>query len=247
MRNYLKEFLRNPLAIAVLAILGAIGMISLSETYFLAVEHPFVGHVVEKAAEAVFVAGAFGLLFEYLSKTSLIDEAVKRAVGQQKALDLGLLNLERSAEKIDYGPDLQNSSIFIVSTRFADHFFQRNKGGVLSRLASRKPIELVVMKPGGIAELMPGYDPKRSTAVDFLQKLCREDVSRKASLSIREHENPFCYSFVKSDAGIWVKFYWNSQNSNPPPAVFFANGSPMFDIFDSDIQKLIAQSKVVPL
>lgn len=247
MKREIYQLVRNPLALFLTASLVAIGIIALSENEFFKTSYPFWGAVLGNLAEAIFTAGAFGVIFDFFSKKSLILEAVQLAVGQRKALDLGLLDAEVSTDRVNYSHDLQHSQSLYVSTRYADHFFQRNRGDILSRVDSGRAMSVLVMKDGVVLNAMPGFSTSRQSAIDFIKRLCTEKPARSPLFAVYAHPNPMSYNFVKVDRGIWVKFYWNSSTSRLPPAMFVAAGTPLHATFDQDISDLIAQASKVPL
>ena len=239
--GYWQLLLQNPLAVGCLAMLAATILIVAASSKPLK-NSELWSQVTEKLAEAIFVSGAFAAVFDSFSKGSLIDESVRKALGQNKCMSLGLSDLKEASSKIDYGDHLINSKRLIVSSRFSDRFLTTHKDDLIVRLNQGRSITFVVMQEGAISALMPGYDQKRRSPSDFFRAILRDRPECRRQLELLAHPNPFCYNFVLVDTGLWVKFYWNSSKDESPPAIFLETGSSMYQRFHSDIDTLMHQA-----
>lgn len=195
--------------------------------------------VLTSTSVAIVTVGAIGLLFEWLGKEGIIHEAVTHAVGQSRALELGVNDVVLSASDIDYRRSIETSAVLIISARMSSHFLENNKDRIISRLRAGKEIIFIRMMQGEALDALPGQ--KGAGPEIFFRKLNLSDEMRSL-ITMMQTERTLNYNFVCCDDGAWVKLYWNSQRAETPPAIFCRSNSRLFGAFMSDINDLIAHA-----
>ncbi len=206
-----------------------------------------ISGVINAIAVALMTAGCFGVIFEYFSKLSLINEAVERTVGPTKAVNLGVGDMVKQASEINYDDDILTSSDLIVASRFSANFLNRHKDRIFERLNSGKSVKFIRMTASSASRL-PGYSENRiEQAQEFFRKLSVTDARKQKQCFLFETEYVLSYNFVVCDRGIWVKQYWNAARSDTPPAYFVKRGTPLYLLFLTDVENLLAEAKALTL
>lgn len=236
----LTDFLRNPIAVALLAILAGVGATILPGIVAL---NPVATNVAETFAKVFMTAGTFGILFEYVTKSNLITKSVDAAVGQANAISAGIFDFKKSSSEIKYIEDIDHSSSLIVSTRFSNSFISRHKDALLRRIGNGKRFSIIRVKESEFLSSSPGYRPHQLIE-DYIRQVFPNNLKR---ISVLETERHFNYSFVVVDRGVWIKMYWNSKKQEQPPAFFASRDTSIFKEFMADINDVIKNSVSIPL
>lgn len=232
----------SPIFVACTAILTALAL-------FYVEQRPFfiepISKVVGSVAEALLAAGTFGILFEYLSKVSLIREVVDRTVGQCESIMVGIGSITDDVSEIDERLEITQSRELIVSSRYSALFLENNRQAIYKRLAKNKlPITFIRMRD---ASLVPHGRAPDAGPDAFFKNMAQYDAEIINRISVYETDTYLVYNFVKSDDGIWIKLYLNERSMEPPPAFYVIKGSILYHKYVSDIDKMLKNSTKVVL
>jgi hypothetical protein len=192
------------------------------------------GKIISGVGEALVVAGIFGVYFEWRGKKELIEQAVKKAVGQDRALRAGMADFAEEADKVNYGSALASSELLFVSSRYSAKFIDAHWTAIKKRLRAGKLITHVISP----------RDEAESAAENFWRgKLKGSDASLLKLVSLVRTDRYLPYNWVQSDEGIWIKLYFHKRDDGPPPALYMEKDSALYGKYKEDIQTCIDDSQ----
>jgi hypothetical protein len=140
---------------------------------------------------------------------------------------------------------------FIIGAHYAEYFFREEIGVFQARCESGRKTTVLLLKSDGVgARYLKDLDPEvprdLGERVERTVKLLHDSPhlpGGKAHIEILLHEPVLRYSFIATEENIWVNFFTNSKGMTPVPALKVAEGSPLYQIFMGDIERLMAQSQ----
>lgn len=238
----LKDVARNPVAILIAAIAASFAILYASNLFVSNQLSP-LAKALNALAIAILTSGTLGVLFEYVNKGRLIKESIQSALGQTRAMDLGIADIKLKVSEISYQDDIINSHKLIIGSRYSSSFLDRHKDDIRKRLLKkRRALTILHMKD---ASIFPHTRQMTRTPEDFFRELKIYDQKICDNATVLKTEQKLCYNFVQTDRGIWAKLYFNSPQQELPPAFFVSEGSPLFASFAHDIDLLIKHGEAV--
>lgn len=235
--------IRNPITIFILSVALSLAIFYGSNVFITDQTTPFA-KALGGLATAILTAGTFGVLFEFVGKKRLMREVVVDALGQAKALDLGLSDIRLKVSEIDYSDEIKTSKLLIVGSRYSASLLDRYKDDIRERLLrGRKSIKVLHMKD---ASIFPSTRGVTMTPEQFFRGLERYDAGICKSVKIIQTDEKLCYNFVQTDSGIWIKLYFSAPQPDLPPAFFVKSGSALFSSLSRDISLLLSKGTVLP-
>lgn len=142
--------------------------------------------------------------------------------------------------------------VFIESNRFAlgihysDGIIVRFESVIRERIKASRETQIVHSKANGISHTYLEQCLAKKIDLDDkvakLKKLVTDRFSNSPEIKMLEHDRVLRYSFIYTDAGIWIVFLTNTDGYEPSlPAIYVGNGSPLFDTFKRDVADLGVQ------
>jgi hypothetical protein len=242
MKHIARIALANPLFNSALAaLLGILCVYADAAKWFV----PVVSSVVESVGAALITAATFGILFEYFGKLGLINDAIALAVGQSRASSLGVTDFVDDVTRINHRDLIRSSGEFIGCSRYSSLFLESHRKEVYDRLTIDKlPVKFVRMKDS--SSVPHGQGPNLRPD-EFFKNLENYDPQILNLVELYEVDRLLSYNFVKFDSGIWIKLYLNSGSVETPPAFFVSRGSPLFQLYNGDVDRLFTNATRVNL
>lgn len=242
MREIGRSALQNPLFLSAVAALFGIGFIFIAaEQWFV----PLISSVCSNIGGALITAAVFGILFEYFGKISLINDSIQLAVGQSRASSLGVADFVADVTRINHKDFIRCSNSLAICSRYSSLFLESHRKEIYERLSiDKQRIVFIRMKDAnGVPQ---GQGPNLSPD-EFFRNLSSYNEEILNLVEIYETDRLLSYNYVRFDNGIWVKLYLNSATVDTPPAFFVLRGSPLFDTYNQDIDRLLGSAQRVSI
>lgn len=241
LKRYTIVLIQNPVALFVLSTSFSIGIIFVSKSYVEPISNVW-NQILETAATAILTFGTFGVWFNFTGKKKLINEVVHGAIGQTRSIDLGIIDVKQTINEIDYREDIRTSSMLIACSRRSSLFLMKHSEEIKYRLNNKKPVKFITMNDAGCLPRGQGAEHPPEL---FFSNLARHNARIPQYAKVYKTTSTLCYNFVHTDKGIWIKLYFNAEQSDLPPAFFVKHDSSLYKSFEKDISLLFSNAQEV--
>lgn len=241
MLAHIRNFFSNPISFSLLLFLIAIGCFSVAGANIFV---DIVNSVINGLGGSLVVASVFAIIYEYLSIEGIVSNAVSHAVGQSRSSSLGITDIVDEVGSIDHKNILKNSQVLRISSRYSAVLLHGLRTEIYKRLRAGKSLHFLRMKN---SDNVPHGRGPEGTPDRFFQTLSPGDPGLLKFVELYEVDKLFCYNFVESDSGIWIKLYLNAGTPEAPPAFFVEKGSLLYKTYKRDIDCLFELAERIDL
>jgi hypothetical protein len=238
--------LRYVITTMVLPLLGFV-LIGIAQTFRFEWQKVQLDRLVAETGALFLIVGVLHWLFELGLREEMIREVAATTVGSTLLHDSGLEGCHINSRKMDESIHWERSPTLIVGRQYSVSFFKDHFEVLKRRCAQGLPTTITVLSAEGAAarylEDSKTGNPDIKESVQEIGDLVEEmDGGKKKVVRLLFHDRVLRYSFLRSNESIWITFFTNSPERAMVPAFKIRAGTPLFDFFAEDIDRLLEHS-----
>ena len=133
------------------------------------------------------------------------------------------------------------SSVLVVGVQYSPKFFKDFFDVIQTRSANDLTTVALVVDPDSAASryLVPAPESgKVADCVLEIHQLLKDADGGRGYVRLKKHKRVLRYSFIRTEAHIWIKFYTNDSYRTLVPAVRLNRASAFFPFFEEDARRL---------
>lgn len=195
----------------------------------------------------VFMAGGVQWLFDTSMREQLYQEIASLTIKNVRVGTCGITDVIPSSRDVDYSDEIRQSSKLIVGLNYTpriledyiDDFRERARNGLTT-------VMLVLNKNSPAAHFLASVqgevghiDPNLRKLENIVSEL---NAIKPGTVTLKYHGSVLRYSFVSSDACLWIKLYRNSTGRARIPALQLKPETLLHSYFSQDIEALTEQA-----
>ena len=226
-------------------ILGFVGvlLIAVSTTFQVTFLKVGIDHVLAEVGAVLLVLGVLHFMFELRLREAMLKEVSAAVLGGERLHTAGLIDCLMNSKEANEPEHWQAANNLTVGLQYSPRFFEDFHWLIEKRAAADKHTTILVMDENssaarylkesntGIADVSGG--------VSRIRQLIGEVAKAKAArITIKTHDRVLRYSFIRTEESIWIKLYTNSNARANVPALKIRGGTPLYDFFNADIERL---------
>jgi len=200
--------------------------------------------VLRELATFVIASLLVHWIYESYMKQEIFQDVTDYIVKTINVSRSGLFDYYDDTKNIDYSTIMSQSSTLIIGLHYSPRLIEDNHPLLVQRVKQGKDTVIIASSP-------------RGNAIDFLKRVRIENDHIDANIKkitslVREinlnqkrkhvqllyHDEVLRYSFVLSDDQVWIKLYRNTRGLSNVPGFAVKVGTPLFEFFKADIDKL---------
>lgn len=194
----------------------------------------------------LLVIGTLQWIFDERMRKEIVQEISIATLGNDRIHRNGLRDCTDNSRKIDEDNLWKATTSLIIGVHYSNRFVEDNADVIKSRIVDKKETHIFHIDENSLAAkyLVDSKSGKSNIGekTKNLKGLIESEFSNSELVKIVKHSRVLRYSFIKTDQTIWVKFFTNSEGYSIIPAVKVETGTPLFEFFNSDIERLMEQS-----
>ncbi|NVJ64741.1 MAG: hypothetical protein HWD84_11015 [Flavobacteriaceae bacterium] len=179
-------------------------------------------------------------------REEIVQEISIATLGTDRIHRNGLRDCTDNSRKIDEDNLWKATNSLIIGVHYSNRFVEDNADVIKSRIVDKKETHIFHIDEDSLAAkyLVDSKSGKSNIGekTKNLKELIESEFNKSELVKIVKHSRVLRYSFIKTDQTIWVKFFTNSKGYSIIPAVKVETGTPLFEFFTSDIERLMEQS-----
>ncbi|WP_257313531.1 hypothetical protein [Geothrix fuzhouensis] len=237
----------------IILILLGFCLIALGNSFHFEVFNVKIPEIIAHTGALFMIVGMLHWLFDSAVRHHIQEEIFSTVMGSTKVFSCGIMNATSNSKDINHRDAFRNSNHLVIGEHYSDRLFDDYSDDFCHRHQNGKTTHAIVIDPNKNAaqfliSSIPGHS-NLSEAIDKI-KLClfHRDLKPKEKklIKIFHHNRILRYSFVKTDNQIWIRMFTNSSGRANVPGFCVKAGTPLFDFFTNDIDRLIEESIEVP-
>jgi hypothetical protein len=193
------------------------------------------------------IVGVLHLFFDLGLRDEMLREVARTVTGSTILHDAGLESCSMNSRQVEDRVHWARCSILIIGRLYSTRFLKDFNELIKERCELGLPTVVTVLAADGSAAK---YLQDPGIGAGTVQKSAEEtaillaDIDRGAKKHIRLsfHDRIMRYSFIQTNEYIWITFYRNSPGRATVPSFKVRAGTPLYDFFNEDIQKLLEHS-----
>jgi hypothetical protein len=193
----------------------------------------------------LLVIGTLQWIFDEGMRKEIVQEISIATLGTDRIYRNGLRDCTENSRKIDEDNLWKVTNVLIIGVHYSNRFIEDNADVIKSRIAAGKSTKIFHINESSLAA--DYLSESKSGKADIGEKtknltsLVGNEFGNSNLIEIIGHDRVLRYSFIKTDQTIWVKFFTNSAGYSVIPAIKVETGTPLFEFFESDINRLLEQ------
>ena len=225
-----------------------LAMITLANAFHYEWEKIELDRLVAEVGALVLVVGILHWFFEFFLRKEMLREVSVAVIGNTRLHDNGLVSCTMDSRQVQDREHWMHTASLTIGLQYSPKFFKDFHDTLRFRCASKLPTTVAVLRSDGTAA---HYLTESKTGNAAVAECIREitallvEAAKGGATTVRLmfHDRVLRYSFIRTDEFIWVKFFTNSPDRATVPAFKIRAETPLFEFFDSDIRRLLEQSR----
>lgn len=205
-----------------------------------------IDSLVVNIGALLLVVGTLQWIFDENVRKEIIQEISEAALGTDRIHKNGIRDCLDNSKKIDEENIWKATSSLFVGAHYSNRFIDDHADIIKNRIANNKETILFhVNENSEAAKYLRNSNSGKSDIYEQtknLNELIISEFGGSKLIKILKHGRILRYSFILTDQAVWVRFFTNSEGYSVVPAIKVEVGSPLFDFFSNDIQRLMEQS-----
>jgi hypothetical protein len=191
------------------------------------------------------VIGTLQWIFDEGMRKEIVQEISIATLGTDRIYRSGLRDCNVNSRKIDEDNLWKVTDTLIIGVHYSNRFIKDNADVIKSRIATGKSTKIFHINETSLAATYLSESNSGKSDIGEktknLTNLIENEFENSDLIEIIGHSRVLRYSFIKTDQTIWVKFFTNSAGYSVIPAIKIETGTPLFDFFESDVNRLLEQ------
>lgn len=200
----------------------------------------------------ILVVGILQWLFDHQMREEMIREISNTVLGNTHIYDKGIIDCDDDSQNVTEEDIKQwtNADNLIIVAHYPEAFFSRYCKLFDSRCQAQKQTTVLLSKHDshGITYLknIDSEVPNVEERVQRIIALLNKSFSQSPTvLDIRLHSVVLHYLIIATEQMMWVTPMLNSKGVSKVPVLKIRHNSPLYEIFDADVRRLVEQSEKV--
>jgi hypothetical protein len=230
-------------------ILGFAGilLLAIANAFHATVLKVELDRLIAEVGALLLVVGFLHFMFELRLREEMLREISLSVFGNERLYSYGLADCLLNSKDVKEPAHWEAAASLTLGLQYSPRFIDDFHPVLRKRAAANRPTTVLVMNPEcaaakylkesntGIADVKAGVDRIRQIVEETNEGL-------HAKIVIKTHDRVLRYSFIRTDESIWIKFYTNSSHRVTIPAIKVTVGTPLYEFFSGDIDRLIAST-----
>lgn len=215
-----------------------------------------MGHLIvtilAETGGLILVVGILHLMFEYRMREEMLHEISHTVLSNERIRQNGIvdcydnsLDLGRFPEHLEQWKKAEHLTI---GAHYSEGFFMNYSEIFEERCKHQRLTTVLLSDPHNLGcEYLKKIDPEVPNIEERVQRviklLTEEPNGCKNNMQVFLHPVVLRYLFISTEHCIWFVPMLNSKGRSHVPVIQLRKNSPLFNIFNDDIQRLLEQSK----
>jgi hypothetical protein len=206
-----------------------------------------ITEIVTNMGAFVVATIAVQWVFDEKMRRELMSDVALHAIGNSNVARSGVCNFVDDTKQIDYSDQIQKSDTLVVGLHYSPRFVEDNFVSLRARVARSKSTIFLISADAEALRFLTSVRQESEHVIPNLRKIesliGQINQNAKYKITVLKHNAILRYSFVLGDDYVWVKPYRNSFGMVKPPGLQVKSGSPFFEFYKQDIERLIAEAQ----
>ncbi len=236
-------------------VLATVGIVLIFTAFYLNRDMSLQELLVTSIANVgalILVVGILQWLFDHQMREEMIREISNTVLGNTHIHDKGIVDCDDNSlnvkeEDLEHWTKAEN---LIIAAHYPEAFFARYSKLFETRCQTEKSTTVLLSKHDGQGiTYLKNSDPEVPNVEERVQciiaLLTKSFSQSPTTIDIRLHSVVLHYLIIATEQAIWVTPMLNSKGRSHVPVLKVRHNSPLYEIFNADVQRLIAQSEKV--
>jgi hypothetical protein len=240
MRKLITENINLSLIVAGLVLIAGSGTFHL---VFFKVE---LDHLLAEVGALLLVLGILHFFFEERLRQEMLKEVSAAVLGNERLHQNGLADCLMNSKDVKEPEHWEAATSLTLGLQYSPRFIEDYHWLIRRRTEANRPTMILEMDANSTAAR---YLKESNTGIadveggiNRIRRVVGEAEGDFTNLvTIKTHDRVLRYSFIRTEESIWIKFYTNTSGRVQIPALKVKSGSPLYEFFNADIQRLSAQ------
>lgn len=229
-----------------LLILAGLLLILIGNGFNYAVLKIELDSLVVNLGALLLVVGTLQWIFDEGLRKEIVREISETTLGTHRIFNNGIRDCLDNSRKIDEENVWKATDSLIIGVHYSNRFFDDHADLIKHRIINKKITHIFhIDENSQAANYIRDSHSGRSDIGEKtknLLDLIENEFGSTQFIRVIKHNRVLRYSFIKTDQTVWVRFFTNSQGYSIIPAIKVETGSPLFQFFEQDIDRLMEQS-----
>ncbi len=185
-------------------------------------------------------------IFDEGVRKEIVQEISIATLGTDRIYQNGIKDCLVDSKKIDDENIWKSTTELIIGVHYSNRFFEDNSEIIKHRVKNNKYTYIFhIEEESEAADYLRDSKSGNSNIGEKTKNmlnLIKSEFNSSSFIKVIKFNRVLRYSFIKTDQAIWIRFFTNSEGYAVVPAIKIEVGSPFFNFFENDIERLKEQS-----
>jgi hypothetical protein len=237
--------MRGHLMATVLIIIGLVFILA-ANLFTLDLLHVHIEEISAHIGALILIIGLLQWLFDMFVREEFFNDIRDTIIEAQSVQRSGFCAFYSNSRGADFSELFLTSNSVVMGMNYSSRMIDACHGVLSRRTESNLPTRIVVLKEGSPAhKFLSEQLNADATIKGNLEKIAStvNDLDQgRGLITLMGSSTIFRYSFIRFDSRIWIVFGTNGLGRRDVPGFFVAHGSPWFNHFQDDVNRLLKQA-----
>jgi len=192
------------------------------------------------------VVGTLQWIFDEEVRKEIVQDISVATLGTDRIYKSGIRDCLDNSRKLDEENIWKATDSLVIGVHYSNRFFDDHADVIKHRISNNKLTCIFHIEETSVAAdyLRESHSGRSDIGEKTrnLMDLIKTEFGASPLIKVIKHDRVLRYSFIKTDQTVWARFFTNSQGYSVIPAIKAEIGSPLFEFFQQDIERLLEQS-----